>query len=60
MKNKEKIFEVTGIENKYVFLAGVKEEEMQVPKYRLPLQINIGTKLVINEFGMYQIYDSNT
>lgn len=58
-KNEEvPIYKVEQICNKMVHLVNTrnKEEQKDVPKYKLPLGIQADQHVIISEFGMYQIF----
>lgn len=58
MKKDVTIFKVVRIDSKYVFIINIenKNSEIRIPKYRMPLEISVGTKLILNDYEMYEIY----
>lgn len=60
MQKKPSLYKITAILEKSVQVADMEDEKniIEVPKYKLPLVLEVGQILQISKFGMYEDWEN--
>ena len=54
-----RIFTVMEIGKQYALCKSAKGEEVELARYKLPLEAEVGSKLYLDDFSMYKIIKEN-
>lgn len=54
-----RIFTIEEMGKQYALCRSAKGEEVQLAKYKLPLESQVGSRLYLDDFSMYKIIKEN-